>query len=77
MVAVKITEVIYHRGDTNLSKLTPMENNVTEEIIEKMKEKLIADGFSGRFLGDAKNPVQYMEAEEVIETFNKCYPNYK
>jgi len=49
-------------------------DNITEETIEKMKEKLIVDGFQGRFLGDIKNLVQYMEAEETIETFNKCYP---
>ena len=34
------------------------------------RAKLILDGHSGRFFGDTKNLIQYMEAEEIIEIYN-------
>ena len=49
--------------------------NITEEIVEFMREKLIADGKSGRFFADTHNLVQYMEAEEIIETYQHHYPH--
>ena len=49
--------------------------NITEEIVEFMREKLIRDGKSGGAFASTRNLVQYMEAEEIVETYKRHYPN--
>ena len=49
--------------------------NITDEIVEFMREKLIREGKSGGVFASTRNLVQYMEAEEIVKTYKHYYPN--
>jgi len=45
-----------------------------ETLVEMMRTELINRGHQNGAFGSTKNLVSYMEAEEIMETFNKLYP---